>query len=132
MFLHLLNDTQQRAFLALANQFIAADSTLAEAESNALELMMAEMNFNFDEEPPRGSISELAAAFDSRQARAAALLELIALGHADASFHPDEDAFVRELASHFGVAPGELQRMDDWVRRQEALAAEVQQFWQGE
>ncbi len=47
MFLHLLNDTQQKAFLALAKQFIEADRHLADEEQNLLELMYAETGQSF-------------------------------------------------------------------------------------
>lgn len=42
MFLHLLDNTQQKAFLALAKQFIEADSKLSDEEHNLLEMMYAE------------------------------------------------------------------------------------------
>lgn len=47
MFLHLLNDAQQKAFLALAKQFIEADRHLADEEQNLLELMYAETGQSF-------------------------------------------------------------------------------------
>jgi uncharacterized tellurite resistance protein B-like protein len=131
MFLHILNDTQQKAFLALAKQFIEADQHLAEEERNLLELMYAETGQDMDEELPSGGIDALLPAFDSRQARAAVLLELIGVGHADQSFHADESAFIRKVAAGLGVGEDEVRRMESWVERQLALAQEAERFWSG-
>lgn len=129
MFLHLLNETQQKAFLVLAKQFVEADRQLAEEEQNLLELMWAETGLEFDPELPAGAGEDLLPVFDSRQARAAVLLELIGVGHADQEFHPDESAMLAKIASAFGVEEEELRRMDGWITRQLALAVEVETFW---
>src|SRR5437868_2736344 len=132
MFLHLFNDAQQKAFLALARQFIDSDRKLAEGEKNLLELMYAEMGQDFNAELPQGDLASLSQAFDSRQARAAALLELIGVGHADDDFSPEENAFVRQVAQRLGISEGEVDEMDRWVERQLALAQEVEGFWRDE
>jgi uncharacterized tellurite resistance protein B-like protein len=129
MFLHILNDSQQKAFLALAKRFIEADSQIAEEEQNTLELMYAEMNLSFDEELPSGETSEMLAAFDTRQARVAALLELISTGHADNSFDPAESEFIRQAAAAWGIAEAEVARMESWIQRQQSLIAEAESFW---
>ena len=129
MFLHLLNDTQQRAFLALARQFVEADQTLSDEEHNLLELMWAETGLEFDAELPPGDAEALAPAFDDRQSRAAVLLELIGVGHADSEFAPQESAFIDRLATAFGVSAAEVKEMDGWVTRQLQLAQDVQTFW---
>lgn len=129
MFLHILNDSQQKAFLALAKQFIEADSEIAEEEQNLLELMHAEMNQEFDVELPGGGPSELFAAFDTRQAQVAALLELIATGHADNNFDPAESEFIHEAAAAWGIPQEEVARMESWIQRQQSLIAEAESFW---
>lgn len=129
MFLHILNDSQQKAFLALAQQFIAADSQIAEEEQNLLELMHAEMNLEFDAELPESDLAGLLAAFDTRQARVAALLELIATGHADSNFHPEESAFIHQAATAWGIPEAEVARMESWIQRQQSLIAEAESFW---
>ena len=129
MFLHILNDTQQRAFLALARQFIEADSKLSDEEHNLLELMYAEAGFDFDEELPEGDRAALLPAFDTPQSRAAVVLELIGVGHADNEFHATESEFVRSVAASLGVPEARVQQMENWVERQLALAQEAEQFW---
>jgi uncharacterized tellurite resistance protein B-like protein len=129
MFLHLLNDTQQKAFLALAKQFVEADSTLSDEEHNLLELMYAETGLDFDAELPEGDVDTLLNAFTSRQARAAVLLELIGTGHADQEFSAQENEFVRNAAAQLGISEAEVRAMESWVERQLALAQEAERFW---
>jgi hypothetical protein len=129
MFLHILNDSQQKAFLALAKQFIEVDRHLADEEQNLLELMHAEMNLDFEEELPTGTVPELLTAFDTRQARVAALMELIATGHADNNFDPAENAFIHDAAAAWGIADEEVDRMESWIQRQQGLIAEAESFW---
>lgn len=131
MFLHLLNDSQQKSFLVLAKQFIEVDRKLSDDEQNMLELMYAEMGLPFDAELPEGDLDALLPAFDSRQARASVLLELMSVGHADREFAPEESALLKRIADGFGVSAQDLEAMDDWVRRQLALAEDVQKFWMG-
>jgi tellurite resistance protein len=130
MFLHLLNDSQQRAFLALAKQFVEADQNLSDEEHNLLELLWAETGQDFDTELPEGDVETLAAAFDGKQVKAAVLLELITVGHADDEFHPEESAFIDRLAAALGVDAAKVKEMDGWVTRQVQLAREVEKFWQ--
>lgn len=131
MFLHLLNDSQQRAFLSLAKQFVEADAKLSDEEHNLLELMWAETGQDFDQELPTDDFETLAAAFQNRQTKAAVLLELLSAGHADAEFHPEESAFIERLSGAFEVDDTELKSMDEWVQRQLDLAREVSKFWVG-
>ncbi len=129
MFLHLLNEPQQKALLALTKQFIETDRNLADAEQNLLELMYAESGLDFGEELPGDSLETLAAAFDTKQARAAALLEILGVGHADEEFSPEESAFVSNLAEHLGLTEDQVRAMESWVSRQIALAREAESFW---
>src|SRR5688572_17326441 len=114
MFLHTLNDRQQSAFLSLAKQFIAADEVLSGEEYNHLELMMAEIGWDFDEEVTDRPLDELVAELDSGPARRVALLELVGVGHADSHFSPQENAFIRNLAERWGLRPLELERIENW------------------
>ncbi|HTE18185.1 MAG TPA: TerB family tellurite resistance protein [Armatimonadota bacterium] len=129
MFLHILNETQQKSFLSIAKQFIEVDTQLSEEEQNLLELMMAETGLDFDAELPEGNVEDLLAQFDTKQARAAVLLELIGVGHADNEFHAEESHFVQKIGRTFGVSDEQLQAMESWVTRQMALAQEVERFW---
>ncbi|MFN3649862.1 MAG: TerB family tellurite resistance protein [Armatimonadota bacterium] len=129
MFLHILNDQQQKAFLAVATQFIEADTHLADAEQNLLELMYAETGLPFETELPSGSVGDLLEPFDTKQARAAVLLELIGVGHADDDFHPEESRFVHDVAERLGFSDADVHAMEGWIQRQLQLAKDVEQFW---
>jgi hypothetical protein len=129
MFLHLLNDRQQKAFLTLARQFIEADENLSAGEQNLLELMYAETGLPFETELPAGDMKALLQEFDNRQVRSAVILELIGVGHADDEFHPEESQFIRNVATAFGVPNERVEQMESWVQRQLQLALEAEQFW---
>jgi hypothetical protein len=129
MFLHILNEDQQKAFLALAKQFVECDSKLSDEEQNLLELMYAESGLDFEAELPQGNVESLLGAFDSRQAQAAALLELIGVGHADQSFDAEESAIIRQAAKTWGFPEDRVARMESWVEKQLALAQEAESFW---
>ncbi|MBM3458834.1 MAG: hypothetical protein FJX77_09930 [Armatimonadetes bacterium] len=130
MFVHTLNDAQQTALLALAQRFVHADARLAESERNLLELLAAEAGRNPADEIPEQTMDSLLAAFDTRQARAVAVLELIGVGHADDHFCPAESLALSEIAGGLGFNGQEVQAMESWVQRQLALAQEVAQFWE--
>lgn len=129
MFLHLLTDDQQRAVLALAREFIEADSHLADEEQNILELMYAEAGLDFEEALPTVPRNVLCSQFESRQSRAALLLELIGIGHADNEFSAGESEFVHGVARSLDISEDEVRKMDGWVRRQIDLATEAEEFW---
>lgn len=129
MFLHLLTEPQQIALLALAKQFVEADEKLSDEEHNLLEMLLAESGLPFDVELPEGEIAALAAPLDNRQVRAASLLEIIGIGHADGEFCAPESDFVNNLAKVFDIECGTVKSMDEWVVRQMNLAQEARQFW---
>lgn len=129
MFLHLLTEPQQIALLALAKQFVEADEKLSDEEHNLLEMLLAESGLPFDVELPEGDIASLAEPLDNRQVRAASLLEIIGIGHADGTFCAPESAFVKSLAAAFAIDEATVAAMDDWVVRQMNLAQEARQFW---
>lgn len=129
MFLHLLTEPQQIALLALAKQFVEADEKLSDEEHNLLEMLLAESGLPFDVELPEGDIATLAAPLDNRQVRAASLLEIIGIGHADGTFCAPESAFVNSLAAALGIDEATVSAMDDWVVRQMNLAQEARHFW---
>jgi hypothetical protein len=131
MFLHILTLDQQTAFLALAKQFIAADEVLSGEEHNQLELAMAEVGWDFDEEVPEMSKEDIAKAFDTPSAQRVALLELIGIGLADQEFHPNENAFVCDMAQRWGIAEGTVPKLLSWVERQIALAREGEDLLAG-
>ena len=77
-------------------------------------------------------MQELASAFQTRQSKVSALLELIGLGYADGEYRPIESALVGEISRALGFADDEVAGMESWVVRQTALLQEAAGFWIGE
>lgn len=100
MFLSTLNIEQQQAFLGLARLFVEADGQLASQEKAMLEVMKAEMGLSEDIEVPTDNLPNLLKPFDSKPAKAAALLEIIGLGYSDNDFHPQESILVKLSLIH--------------------------------
>lgn len=130
MFLSTLDTEQKQAFLGLAHKFIAADGQLAPQEKVMLGAMKAEMGLPVDAEVPVTDLSKLLQPFNSKAAKATALLEIIGLGYSDNEFHSEESAFVKHMAEGFKVSEDEILQMESWVVRQIMLTREVTHFFQ--
>ena len=130
MFLSTLNIEQQQAFLGLARLFVEADGQLASQEKAMLEVMKAEMGLSEDIEFPTDNLPNLLKPFDSKPAKAAALLEIIGLGYSDNDFHPQESILVKSMAEDFNVSEDEILHMENWVLRQIMLVREATQFFE--
>lgn len=116
MFLHMLDDAQQRAFLALAYKMVIADGRVRPEESKALKSLRAEAEIagTLPVDAVLGDAD--LSAFADPEARLRVLLNLIALGYADGEFHPRESHLFHEVASAFGIDDDTLQRFADWGR----------------
>jgi hypothetical protein len=113
MFLGVLTTEQKRAFVALAEQMITADAISVGSEADALATLYREMGVERSSE--QAAVEQLVGAFDSRQARVAALLELIGLGYSDANYCVDEKSFVATVAREMNLT-SELPRLEEWVK----------------
>lgn len=129
MFLHYLTETEKKAFLTLAKEFIIVDGELSHEEEHLMTIMKAEMGL--ENGYPDGQISrqELFKMFESRRSQIAAVIEMQGLGYANMEYHTQEKAFVQEMAESFGLTEDELAEIDDWVVRQVALLYEANEFW---
>ena len=124
MFIEKLNDRQQGILLSLAKKLIAADGNINDKEIELLNAIRAQMSPRAQEV----TSSNLASDFQTQESKAALLLEIIGLAHADEDYHQDEKSFVSDLAKEVGLDPSMLAEMESWVSRQFALIREVQQF----
>jgi hypothetical protein len=129
MFLHYLNESEKKAFLTLAKEFILVDGELSHEEEHLMTIMKAEMGI--ENGYPDGQISrkELFRMFETRRSQIAAIIEMQGLGYANMEYHTQEKAFVHEMAESFGLTEDELAEIDDWVVRQVALLYEANEFW---
>ena len=129
MFLHRLSPEQQRAFIGIAKNFVAVDAIVEVVEAQALHRMETEAGVVDADVEPLPATAENLAIFDTAEARAVVLLELIGLAYGDDDVHPRENAVIREVASAFGVTNERLIQMEGWVIRYQALMNEAGRFF---
>ncbi len=123
MFLAPLTDAQKRAFMALAAMVVDSDERVTRQERELMASLSAEMGM--PDAPEGMDLAAAAAAFADWPGKVRAMLELIGIARADCDFDKRESALIRRIAEAFGIAPGELEVMDDWVFRQLALVREA-------
>jgi uncharacterized tellurite resistance protein B-like protein len=129
MFLNHLSETEKKAFLTLAKEFILVDGELSPEEEDLVKIMEAEMGIREGFPDGEKSRKELFSMFENKKSRIAALIEMQGLGYANMEYHIQEKAFVNEMAESFGITEDELDRIDEWVVRQVALLYEANEFW---
>ena len=123
MFLAPLTDAQKRAFMALAAMVIDADERVTRQERALMASLRAEMGM--PDAPEGMDIAAAAAEFADWAGKVRAMLELISIARADCDFDKRESEVIRRIAEAFGITPGKLEVMDDWVFRQLALVREA-------
>lgn len=123
MFLAPLTDAQKRAFMALAAMVIDADERVTRQERALMASLRAEMGM--PDAPEGMDIAAAAAEFADWAGKVRAMLELIGIARADCDFDKRESEVIRRIAEAFGITPGKLEVMDDWVFRQLALVREA-------
>jgi uncharacterized tellurite resistance protein B-like protein len=129
MFLYNLTNNQKKAFLSLAKRLIAADGRLAKEEMILLSLMAKEMDIVTEEEMSKKNLPELLKEFDTRKAQVSILLELIYLCYIDNEFRIEENEFMQNIISMFGVSQEEMLTFKNWVLKYLSLMKEANEFW---
>ena len=122
MFLHRIIDPAARqAYVGLASHVLHASGDVTPREARLLFLMHAELELEVGTLEPSADIDTLAARITHPQARAAALLELCRLAHADGEYRTAERVVMERVASAWNAPPSLLSWLDDWVRRHAEL-----------
>lgn len=129
MFVDKLDAKQQGALLTLSAQLIESDANISEQETQLLNTLRSQMIQGIT--PSHVSINDLPALFPSNATRAALLLELIGLAHADGEYHVGEKDFISSIAASLDTPAPTLSDMESWVYRQFALVREAEQFMEG-
>lgn len=124
MFVARLNGRQQGLLLTLSKQLIAVDGNVQEKETTLLATLQAQMSPGIE----AAEVSQLGEDFPTQESKAALLLELLGLAHADEEYHLDEQDFITQIARQIGVGKDLLTEMEDWVMRQFALVREAEEF----
>ena len=128
MFLHELTTEQQRAFLILARQVMAADNRLAMKEVERLEALYRETGLPAETAAAPDAVGDMNYLFDSPRARAIVLLELLLVAHADDDFDPRENAVIHDVAERLEVYEDDWARFGDWATRYTALRREAETY----
>ena len=129
MFLNNLSETEKKAFLTLAKEFILVDGKLSPEEEDLVKIMKAEMGIDAGFPAGEKSRIELFSLFSSKKSRISALIEMEGLGYANMEYHIQEKEFIKEMADSFGISTDELDTIDEWVVRQVALLYEAHELW---
>lgn len=124
MFVTRLSSRQQGLLLTLGKKLIAADGHVHDKETELLAALQAQMVLGVE----AIAAYQLDEEFQTRESKAALLLELLGLAHADAEYHLDEQGFIAEVAQNIGVDKDLLADMESWVVRQFALVREAEEF----
>lgn len=125
MFLNLLNDTQKRAFLAMATKVVMADGGVMPEEDVTLAIRRAEMGGGVTAPPDQIFGPSDTDVFDSRRSQTIALIELYVLAYSDAKFHPDERPILDDLRKTWGFGDDEVADIEAWAQRQAPLSVEA-------
>lgn len=126
MFLNELTADQKNSFMALATRMVLADGKVQPEEDAFLDSMRAEMGGGVQGPPEEvfGMVNPAPFENDDR-AKTIVVLELMVMGYADASFHPEEDKIIIEACEEFGLDPEIIERLKDLARQEAALIAEA-------
>jgi hypothetical protein len=124
MSLNLLTDRQKQSFLALATKVVMADGGVVPEENVTLDVRKAEMGGNIMA-PPEEIFGEANfSVFDTPQARRIVVMELLVLAYSDDEYHVTERPIIEEFAVEFGFSKEEVEKFEDWARRQSPLSVE--------
>lgn len=126
MFIDRLDSNQQGALLSIAAQLIETDGNVSGKETALLNALCNQMAGDVKSAPV--SVSDLNGIFTTTPAKAALLLELLGLAHADAEYHVTEKDFISNVATTLSISELTLADMESWVCRQFALMREAEQF----
>ncbi|MGQ0286757.1 DNA repair protein [Pasteurellaceae bacterium 22721_9_1] len=124
MFVQNLNTQQQSVLLSLAQEIIAADSNLTDAETAMLEILKSQANP--DAKASSVDLANLSTIFTTNKEKHSLLLELLGIAHADNEYHLDEKDLISSYAKHLNVSPETLNELEFWVEKQIALSVEIE------
>ena len=130
MFINNLNEEQKSAVVVLMHRVAQADGRIDVAETQMLNEVVAGLGVT--DADNKLSTSELVTRFTTQKSKVSALLELLAMAHADGEFVATEHHYIREVASEMDVSDLELAIYNSWVIRQVSLLHEAEEFWGGE
>lgn len=115
MFLHLLNKDQKAAFLTLAHRVSMSDGEDGLDEMEALEGLKRRMGITADPEISAVLGNLYLEPFDTPQARAIVLMELLTIVYSDGFLHEGEAQLIGEIATGLEIDQERLSKMAEWA-----------------
>ncbi len=115
MFLHLLNTSQKQAFFSLAQRTTLIDGEQDRSELRKLDDLKRRLALP-DTQETDGVLGDLdVSAFDTRQSRCVAMMEILALAYSDDYLDEAESNMISDIAVAFGFNQDDLTRMAEWA-----------------
>lgn len=131
MFIDRLTPEEQLPFLSVAFRLLAVDG-VTEDETAALSILTAQSSIGPAWSPDTSTpIADLLSAIKTPMSRRASMMELLGLAYADATFGPEERAFIKQAAELMSLSVTETAQMENWVVRQLNLAREAELLLRG-
>jgi hypothetical protein len=129
MRLNELSVEQQKTFMVLARELVAADGRLALDEVERLDLLYREMQLSATDAGEPAAAVDLNYFFPDDKSRALVVLNLLLLAHGDGAIHEREREVALRVAADLRVAAADISRMEAWAGRHAALMSEMRAFW---
>ncbi len=128
MFLRILNDDQKRALWVIAYHLVVSDHSVSIKEGDLMDELTNGLRTEIPVSPQQLLEKPSLDAFDSREPRVAAMLEILTIALGDNMFPNPESALVANLASDFGFDATEFAAMRAWAVRNSVLLDEADEF----
>ena len=128
MFLHELTRAQQRAFLVLVRQVIAADERLAMQEVESLEAIYRELGVPPETAEAPDVALDLNYLFESSRIRAVVFIELVIVAYADGVFDERENEVLVGFADAMTIPDQTRTDAYNWVRKMVDMRREGEQI----
>lgn len=121
MFLRIMNDDQKRALWVLAHHLVISDQSVSQKEGDLLDELKnglrTEVSVSAQELFAKPSLE----AFNTREVKVAAMLEILSLACGDNMFPDPESKMVQKLAKDFGFGEEDFSTMKNWAEMNAVL-----------
>jgi tellurite resistance protein len=117
MFLNVLEQQEQHAFLQLAHQVAYADGYINEMEAQLMMMYKHEIGLSEDTVFSEISLQELIAQFKSEASKNAAFIEILGLILTDGEYNDEERMIVSKIKEGFGFSLEKYEMCKAWVHK---------------
>lgn len=126
MFFERFSLSQKKAFLALAQKMIEADSRIENKERLYLLYIKNEMGFETDVAIPSLSLDQITNEFKTTHSKLWMMLELIGVAHIDDEIAESEQQLVRDVAKKLNIKNNTIEELKEIVLRNKELIKKFQ------